>query len=148
MVTVTEYQICEVTLMPLFEETSIVASSLLTSPHVKTFIHHDDAHRIAHIQQLRSWRVMRGTDAVDTHRLQLRELTVHSVLVDCSTQAAEIVMFTDSVQLKILAIEPEACLCIKLKITEARRRPYLIDNLSTNQHLRANLIYIRILYRP
>ena len=58
MITVAQYQIGEVTLMPLIKETGIVSCRLLPSPHVKRLIHHDNTHRIAHVQQLRRRRIM------------------------------------------------------------------------------------------
>ena len=58
MVTVTQYQVGKVTLMPLVEETGVVVLCLTTTPHVKRLVHEDQPHRIAHIQQLGGRRIV------------------------------------------------------------------------------------------
>ena len=57
-------------------------------------------------------------------------------------------MLTDAIEFKVLAIEPEARLGIKLKIAESSGGLYLINHLTTNHQLRAYLIYIRIFTAP
>ena len=58
MITIAQHQIAQIALMPLVKETGIVVLCLTTSPHIETLIHHDDSHRVAHIQQFGSWRIM------------------------------------------------------------------------------------------
>ena len=91
---------------------------------------------------------MRRTDGVDTHGLELQEFAVQGVLIECSTQTTEVVVLADTVELEVLAVEPEARLGIEPKVAEACGCLHLINHLSTYQQLRAYLIYIRIFTRP
>lgn len=61
---------------------------------------------------------MTASDSVHAHIAKDGKLTVHRILINGSTQATEIMMLTDTINLEILAIEEEALLCIKLHITE------------------------------
>ena len=148
VVTVAQNQIREVALVPLVEEPRIVVLRLLAAPHVEALVHHDQSHRVAHVQQLWCRGIMRRTDGVHTHRLQLRQLTVQGILVECSTQTAEVVMLTHAVQLEVLAVQPEARLGIKLKVAEATSGLVGVHHLAPNGHLRQYLIHIRLLTRP
>ena len=148
VITVAQNQIGQVTLMPLVEETGIVVLRLLTAPHVERLVHHDESHCVTHVQQFGGRRIMRRADGVHTHRLQLRQLTVQGVLIQCSTQTAEVVMLADTIQLEVLAVEPEARLGIKAEIAETGRRLHLIDHLAASNQLGTYGIDVRILTRP
>ena len=148
VVTVTKYQVRQVALMPLVEEAGIVILRLLTSPHVEALVHHDESHRVAHVQQFRSRRVVGTADGVHTHGLQFGELAVQGIFIQCSTQATEVVMLADTVELEVLAIEPEACLWVEPKTPKACRSLIVINHLAVDSHFRAYLIYIRGLARP
>lgn len=61
---------------------------------------------------------MAASDSVHAHIAKDGKLAMHRIFIDCSTQTTEIMMFTDTIYLEILAIEEETLLCIKLYITE------------------------------
>ena len=148
MITIAQHQIRQVTLVPFVEETGIIVLCLLASPHIETLVHHDQSHRVAHIQQLRGRRIMRRADGVHTHRLQLRQLTMQGVLIQGSAQTSEVVMLADTIQFEVLAIEPETRLGIELEITKTRGGLHFVHHLATSNQLRTYLIYIRILAAP
>ena len=148
MVTVAQHQIGEIALVPLVEETGIVVLGLLASPHIKRLVHDNQTHGVAHVQQLRSRRIMGTTDGVHTHRLQFREFAVEGIFVDSGTQTSKVVMLANAIQFKVLSIEPEACRRVKLKVTETRSCHNFIDDFAVNDQLRTYFIYIRILTRP
>ena len=58
---------------------------------------------------------MRTTDRVHSHRLQFRKFTMQGILVEGSSKTSEVMMLTDTIELEVLAIKPEARLCIKLE---------------------------------
>ena len=148
MVTVTENQIGEVSLVPLIEEAGIVVLGLLASPHVERFVHDYQSHGVTHIQQLRGRRIVRTADRVHTHSLEFHEFTMKGILVKGCTEATEVMVLADSVELEVLAIEPKAGLGVELKVAEASGRLYFIHHLATSNQLRAYLIYIWVLTRP
>ena len=148
MVTVAPHHVGEVALMPLIEEAGIVVLRLPSAPHVETLVHDDEAHRVAHIEQLRSGRIMTATDGVDTHLLQFEELPVQSVFIECSPETTEVMMVTDTIQLHVLAIEPEAGLGIETIVTEARRRRHLVNSLVVHNDLTLDGVNIRRRRRP
>ena len=118
MITVALDEIRQIFLMPFIEETGIIAIRFLAAPHIKTLVHHEETHRIAHVQEFWCRRIMTASDSVHAHIAKDGKLTVHRIFIDSSTQATEIMMLTDTINLEILAIEEEALLCIKLHITE------------------------------
>ena len=148
VITIAEHQVSKVALMPHVEESGIVVLCLLASPHVKRLVHHDESHRITHIQEFRSWRIMRRTDGIDTHGLQFGEFTVEGILMQSSAQASKVVMLAHTIQLEVLTIQPKACLGIKLEITETCGGFHFIDYLTSHQQLCAHLIYIRVVATP
>ena len=148
VITVAQNQIRQVALVPLIKETGIVVLGFLAPPHVKALIHHNESHRVAHVQQLWCWGIMRGTNGVHTHRLQFGQLAMEGILIEGSTQAAKVVMLTHTIDLKVLSIQPEACLGIKLKVTETCGSLHFVHHLTTCNQLRAYLIYIWVLAAP
>ena len=118
MITVALDEIRQVFLMPFIKETGIIAIRFLAAPHVETLVHHEDAHRIAHVQEFWCRRIMTTSDSVHAHIAKDGKLTVHRILINGSTQATEIMMLTDTIYLEILAIEEETLPCIKLHIAE------------------------------
>ena len=148
MIAVALHQIRQVTLMPLVEETGIVVLRLLAPPHVERFVHDNQPHRVTHVQEFWGRRIVRTADRVHTHRLQLGEFSVHSVLIERGSETAEVVVLTDTIQLEVLAVEPEARLRIELEVAEASGGLVSVNYYVIDHHFRAYLIYIRSLTRP
>ena len=67
MIAVAADEVGQITLKPLIEIHGIVIFRLFLVPHVKSLIHHDKAHLIAHVQQFGGWRVVCHTDCVAAH---------------------------------------------------------------------------------
>ena len=105
MITVALHQIRKVALMPFVEEAGIIVLRLLAPPHVKRLVHHDESHRIAHIQQFRGWRIVRRTDGIHAHCLQFHQLTVKGIFIEGSTKATEVMMLAYAVNLHWYRIE-------------------------------------------
>ena len=118
MVSIPFYQIREIALMPFIEEAGIVAIRFLATPHIETLVHHEEAHRIAHVQEFRSRRIMTASDGIHTHIAKDGELAMHRILVYGCTQTAEVVVLADTIDLEVPAIEEETLLRIKLHISE------------------------------
>ena len=148
VVAVAQDEVGEVALVPLVEEAGVVVLGLAAAPHVERLVHHDESHRVAHGQQFRGRRVVARADGVHAHRLQLHELAVQGVLAQGGTEAAEVVVLADAVQLHVLAVEPEARRSIEAEIAEARRGLYLVNDLAVANQLGTYLINIWVLARP
>ena len=121
MIAVAQHQVGEVALMPLVEEAGIVVLCLTASPHVEALVHYDDAHSVAHVQQLGCGRVMRAADGIDTHGLELGEFAMEGIFVKCGTQATEVVVLADAIEFEVLAVKPKASLGVEFKIAETGR---------------------------
>ena len=118
MIAVALHQVREVALVPFIKESGVVAIRFLASPHVETLVHDQDSHRIAHVEEFRSRRIMTASDGVHAHIAQDGKLAMHRILVYGSTQTAEIMMLADAIQLDIPAIEEKSLPGIKLHVTE------------------------------
>ena len=88
MIAVAKDEVGEVALKPLVEVVCVVVLRLRAVPHVESLVHDDEAHRVAHGEQLRSRRVVGTANAVASHVLQDLELAMESVFVDGSTEAS------------------------------------------------------------
>ena len=91
---------------------------------------------------------MTRTDGIDTHCLELQQFAVQGILMYGSTQTTQVVVLADTIQLHILAIEPETGLRIEAEIAERRRGDYLVNHITFTKYARANLINIWGLRRP
>ena len=76
---------------------------------------------------------MATTNGIATHLLQFRQLTVQRIFVQSSTQAAQIMVQANSVQLHVLPIQPKSRLRIKAEATETRYGFDLVDDFSFDQ---------------
>ena len=54
----------QIALAPLVEELAIAEARLVLAPLVERLVHHDDAHAVAHLEQLRRGRIVAGADGV------------------------------------------------------------------------------------
>ena len=73
---------------------------------------------------------------------------MQGILVQRGTQTAKVVMLADTIELEVLAVEPEARLRIEPEITEARGGLYLVHYFAASNQLRAYLIYIGVFAGP
>ena len=73
---------------------------------------------------------------------------MQGILVEGSSKTSEVMMLTDTIELEVLAIKPEASLCIKLEIAESCSGLIGVYHLATNRHFRVYLIYIGCLTTP
>ena len=105
MVAVTANKICEVALMPLVEETCIVACCLFLTPHVESLIHDDETHLVTQVKQFRCRWVVAAPDAIESCSLQYLQLAFYGTTVDGSTKATEVMMVADTLYLYMLAID-------------------------------------------
>ncbi len=143
MVTVATHHVGEITLMPCVEEAGIVVLRLPLVPHVETLVHDDETHRIAHVEQFRSRRIVTATDSIDTHLFQFQELATQRILIDCCTKTTKVVMVADAIEFHVLSIEPEAGLGIETIRAEARRRRHLVYGFVIYNNLALHGIDIR-----
>ena len=73
---------------------------------------------------------------------------MQGILAESSTQATEVVVLANAIDLEVLTIEPEARLSIKTEIAEAGGGFDFVDNLAARNQLRAYLIYLRGVAAP
>ena len=71
MVAIPQYKVCQITLMPTVEIAGVIVCGFMDTPHVESLIHHHEAHTVAKVEQFGRRRVMRATDTVAAHLLQL-----------------------------------------------------------------------------
>ena len=144
MVSISFYQIREISLVPLIKETGIVAIRFLAAPHIETLIHHEEAHRITHVQQFRSRRIMTAADGIHTHIAKDGELAMHRILIHRCTQTAEVVVLADTIELDVLAIQEETLPGIKLHISETCGGSSGIHHLAVHHQLALHDIEIAL----
>ena len=88
MITIPQYKVYQITLVPTVEIASVIISGFLDTPHVKCLVHYHEAHTVAKIEQFGCGRIMRTTNAVTTHRFQYLQLSLYSTNVNCSPKTA------------------------------------------------------------
>ena len=148
MVAVAHHKVGQVALVPLVKEARVVVLSFLSAPHIERFVHYDEAHRVAHIKQFGSRWVVRASYCVHAHVLELREFSVHRVLVERRAEASQVVMLAHSVYLHILSVEEKAFLRIEVEVAEPRGGIVSVHDFAADEHLGLHIIYIRIVELP
>ena len=148
MVAVAHDEVGEVTFVPLVEVAGIVVGSLLLAPHVKGFIHDDEAHAVAQVEQFGGRRVVRAADAVAPHILQYLQLPLDGTRVDRRAQATQVVVHTHAVYLDVLPVKEEALLGIELKGTDAEGRVVNIGHLAVGKHRGAHIVQVGMFDAP
>ena len=108
MVAVAADERAHVLLVPVGEEQVVIVRRFCPDPAIESLIHHDEAHSVAKVQQLRRGRIVAGADGVAAHLLQHFELTFQGAGVDGGAERAEVVMIADAVELNALAVEQKA----------------------------------------
>ena len=91
---------------------------------------------------------MRTADAVHAHGLQSGEFAVQGVFVEGRSQTAEVVVLADTVDLEVLAIEPETCLRVETERAETCGGLVAINDLAVLPYFGDDLIDMRLLARP
>ena len=148
MVAVAADEVGQVALVPFIEVAGIVVRRLLLAPHVEGLIHHDEAHAVAEVQQLRCGRVVRTADAVAAHLLQNFQLTLQGTDIDGRTQATQVVVHADAVNLHRFPVERETFLRIKAEVAEAERGDIRVHHLTVGQQGGLHIIEVGTLHAP
>ena len=78
---------------------------------------------------------MAASDGVDAHVFQFHQLAPERVIVEGRTQTAEVMMVADTVELHVLAVEPETRLGVEAERSEGCRRAYGIYGLTGDDDL-------------
>ncbi len=97
-----------VPLGPLLKKPAIVIGRFAPLPHVKGLGQHQNAHLVRQLHHLLGGHVVAGAQGVDTHLFQYSEFPAHGFLMKSRSQASQVVMFTDSVDFHISAVEEKA----------------------------------------
>jgi hypothetical protein len=91
---------------------------------------------------------MRATDGIDTHGLEFGEFAMQGILIEGCTQTTKVVVLTDTIELEVLAIQPEACLGIELKVAETCGGLDFVNDLAGYYKLRSHLVDVGGFERP
>ena len=148
MVAVAHDEVGEVTFVPLVEVAGIVVGRLLLAPHVKGFIHDDEAHAVAQVEQFGGRRVVRAADAVAPHLLQYLQLPLDGTRVDRRTQATQVVVHAHAVYLDVLPVKEETLLGIELEGADAEGRVVDIGHLAAGKHRGAHIVQVGMFDAP
>lgn len=91
---------------------------------------------------------MTATDGIDAHVLHLRQLPVQGIRVECRTKAAKVMVQTHTIDLHVLAIEPEAGLGIETERTHTGNGLIAVHHLVAHKHFGHQTVDMRVSYRP
>ena len=105
-------------------------AGLFLAPHVESLVHHDEAHTVAKVEQLRCRRVMGTTDSVATHFFQNLQLAFDGARIHRSSQATQVMMHADTVYLHLFTIQDKSFLCIEAESTDAGRSIITVEYLA------------------
>src|ERR1044072_2892132 len=130
MIAIATHLRAQVLLMPIIKQQMIVVLLLAAPPGVERFVHHQEAHAISEIEQLRRGRIVTGANRIDAHLLQNFQLPFERSQIQRGTQRSEIVMIADALKLYALAVQQETAVSIEINITNAKNRFILVDDSS------------------
>ena len=87
VVAVARHHVADVGRRPLAEEAGVVVLVLGLVPAVERLVHHQEAHPIGHVQQLRRGRVVGRAKRVDAHALEHLQVLLDRAVVDGGARA-------------------------------------------------------------
>ena len=93
---------------PLLKELGIAVGLFGIGPGVREFVHHQEAHPVAEVQELRCGRVVAGADGVAAHPPEHLQAAHPGVLVPDGSQGSRIVMQANAFQEGLFSIQIEA----------------------------------------
>jgi hypothetical protein len=99
VVAVAADHVAQVALAPLREVLAVAVLYFRPAPHVEGLVHHQEAHAVGELEQLRRGRVVARADRVRAHALQDLELALERAAVDGRAERAEVVVVADALQL-------------------------------------------------
>ena len=117
-------------------------------PAVKCFIHNQYSQFITSVQQRVSRCVMCSPDGITSHFFQLFHLPVDSVTVCRCAERPLVMVHTHAFELHILTVQAKTCICIKIKIAEAKCCHISIFHLAIYQNLCLYIIQVRSFTAP
>ena len=98
MVAIAQHHVFKIAFVPLIPVKMIVKFRLLFLPHVKGFVHDNEAHPVCEFEQLGRRRIVRSANAIDSHRFQHLQLTLQRARVDGGAQRAQVVVIADAAE--------------------------------------------------
>lgn len=99
------------------------------APFVEGLIDDQKPQAVAHIEQLRSGRVMGHANGVAAHGLEDFETAFRGAIDERRAESAQVVMDTDTVHLHRLAVDQKSAVAVPFDRADAERRFDGIDNL-------------------
>ena len=148
VVAVAPDEIRQVRLVPRVEEARIVIPRLRLPPHVEGLVHHEDAHRVAEVQQLRRRGIVRRADGVQAHFLQDCELALERPAVDRGAEGAHVVVEACAQQLDVPPVEEEALVGVPGNRADAELLAVAVDHTAVGDELRDQRVLVGIIDVP
>src|SRR5438552_1804541 len=112
----------------------IVVRIFRHSPAIEQFIHDDEAHAVAKVEELRSRRIVSSTNSVHAKLLERLQAALPRAQRHGGAERARVVMKTDALYFKVAAVEPETRVSIEVKLTNAKGHHLVVDScLSVTQ---------------
>ena len=119
VIAIAPYCVTSVDPRPLSEEEMIVAGVLGQRPTIKHLIHHQQAHPVAQIEELRRRRIVSRANGVYANLLQDFEATFPCAPRNRCSKSAGIMMEAHHLELDIPTVEPETASGIEMKLANS-----------------------------
>lgn len=119
VVPVAEDAVTEVVLGPFLEGKAVVVFVLPLGPAVEELIHHEEAHAVAEIEEIRSHRSVGRADGVDAEFAEGLEAAFPNSQRNGDSYGTAILMEADALELEVFPIEPETGVGLELRGADA-----------------------------
>ena len=129
-------EVHKVTFVPCIEVEVVVVRRLAEFPTVKQLVHDHKTHAVAKIEQLWSWRVVRGANGIAAHRTKNLQLPLGGPLVERRTQRSEVVMVAHALDSQYAVIEQKTLFGTPRDLADAERRLHAIHFLAIREERR------------
>src|SRR5437588_9650958 len=108
----------------------VVVRILRHSPAVEQLIHHQNTHPIAEVQEFGSRRIVRSTNCIYAKLLECLQATFPRPQRHGGAKRARVVMQAHAFYFEVAPVEPETCVSIEVKFTNAEGYRLVIDSCS------------------
>ena len=134
-----------------FVEVNVVAVldlALGNSPLIECFVHDQESHRVAQVEELRREGIVAGSDRVASHLAEGFKAPFPDALRHGTAHAAGLLMKTDAIQFDVFAVEQESSIGVEESFADADGRVVGIDHAACILHGASNCVEIRFGRRP
>src|SRR5581483_2577499 len=135
MVAIAPGKVAQVALRPFVKIFAIAVWDFRDAPHVKGFVHDNNAHPVGEFEQFGSRRIVARSNRVYSRAFQDFDFTLDGAAIDRRSQRAKVVMQAYAMNLVRLAVQQKSMIAVEGDSADSEPSCVFVDYTVTVKHL-------------